>query len=330
MIFSSKEPKLSWKLLLLLIPIFIFTTLMFPSCFPKWTGFNESIDKKSLNVTERVLDKIIPSQKEVIKETTTDRLNPAKSLWDWMSLLLAPATLAGLGFLFQSSQEKYKEKKEEVDRNRVANQQREDRDRVADQQREAALQSYLDNLSNYLVDKGLGQLLETKVSTVNASLSIDKDAALNVIKAKTLSLLRLFKTDMPRKASVLSFLGDAKLLPELDLDLSDSYWKDAFFRKANLSKANLSGAKLGEANLGGADLREADLRGAKLSGANLRGAKLGRAKLGFTQIKLACYWEQALYDEEEEEKKNTVEKLKQDKSSDPEQCPDCSRWELKP
>jgi len=348
---TFKEPKksqsmLSLKLLWLLIPIFILTAVIVPSSHQEWTGFKKGAEKESLKMTESFPTQKKTSDINVTKITTTYKIAPAKTLWDWMSLLLAPATLAGLGFAFQSSQEKYKQAREQVDK-----------DRVADQQREASLQSYFDNLSDYLVEK---RLLEIKGSTGKADLLIDKEAALNVIRAKTLSLIRLFKDDIPRKASVLSFLGDAKLLPELKLDLSGSHWKNAFFRKANLSKAilseaDLSGAKLGgsllreailreadlrEADLGGADLsganliganlRGANLKGANLRGANLKGAKLSGAKLSDQQIKLACDWEHAFYVEDKSENDEKVQALKQDTSSDPEQCPDCSRWELKP
>jgi Pentapeptide repeats (8 copies) len=294
------QSKLSWKLLWLLPPIFILIVVVFPS----YTGFYQSTDKEFLKVTENVIEKTTPSQKEVTKVTITDRLNPAKSLWDWMSLVLAPVTLAGLGFYFQSSQDKAKYVREQDDIKQAEAKELIDKALVADQQREAALQSYLDNISKLLVDKQLRQLLYqsseiqnetpandvvssttdatnraindfiTKVDTAKAEPSIDVKAALDVIKAKTLSLLRLFDGDMSRKSSVLSFLGDTEVLQELKLDLSGSNWKDAFLCRANLSKAHLS-----KANLTGADLTGANLTGTYLNGANLTGTHLNEAHL---------------------------------------------------
>ncbi len=204
-----------------------------------WTGFGESHDKNILTITETATEKTQQGSKTTTKTTTTDKLEPAKTLWDWMSLFLAPATLAGLGFWFQHSQEKAKDAKETADT--LA---------AADQQREAALQDYLSILSELLVDKRLKQLLPqtpesqhekseddatssttdvtdttmrdsaTKVGISKAEPAIDADAALYVVKARTLSLLRLFDKDIPRKASVLSFLGDADILTKLGLDLS--------------------------------------------------------------------------------------------------------------
>jgi len=69
-----------------------------------WTGFGESYDNNVSVVTEKGTEADGKTTKRIDKTTTTERkLQPAKTLWDWASLLLAPATLAGLGFWFQSS-----------------------------------------------------------------------------------------------------------------------------------------------------------------------------------------------------------------------------------
>ncbi|MGL4882937.1 MAG: pentapeptide repeat-containing protein, partial [Waterburya sp.] len=78
--------------------------------------------------------------------------------------------------------------------------------------------------------------------------------------------------------------------------------------------------------------------GANLIDADLRGANLIDAKnLTNSQIKSACFWDQAIYKGHLDEKQNQlvadkkanqqyIEQLKKDKSSDPETPPDCSRW----
>ncbi|MCY7391922.1 MAG: pentapeptide repeat-containing protein, partial [Leptolyngbyaceae cyanobacterium CAN_BIN12] len=253
-----------------------------------WTGFGQSYDNDVAEVTEKGTEITGTSKKETTKTTTTTKkLQSAKTLWDWMALLLAPATLAGLGFLFQSSQEKAKRDKEEADKARDA-----------DQQREQALQTYFDQLSELLVNKQLKKLLPAKHATVvmnmpneegtdmsiataavaaKPELSIDAAAALDVVKAKTLALLRMFDQDIPRKASVLSFLADTDLLNHLDLDLSSIRLEGANLKKVNFSacklqSANLHNAYLSDANFFDANLTGADFRGANLRGANLRGA----------------------------------------------------------
>ena len=259
------------------------------------TGFGKSYDDDALTVIEKGTETTGTSKKETTKTTTTiKRLQSAKTLWDWMTLLLAPATLAGLGFLFQSSQEKAKRDKEEADKARTA-----------DQQREQALQTYFDQLSALLVDKQLKKLLTarhaagstqasaeegveassvTVAMTAKPELSIDAKAALDVVKARTLSLLRLFDEDIPRKASVLSFLADADLLNQLKLDLSRIKLEGANLKKVNFSAcdfhdANLSSANFNGANLNGANFNYANLNGANFNGANLNGTRLESAIL---------------------------------------------------
>lgn len=262
-----------------------------------WTGFGESYDQDVLTVIETAEE--TPSNKTTTKTTkTTNRLQPAKSLWDWMSLLLAPATLAGLGFWFQSSQEKAKRDKEDADKKRELAQQQEQAKRDAEQQREQALQAYFDQLSVLLVDKKLGTVLLYQLNTSTDDIDniidsevidtkqaeIDTDAALNVVKAKTLSLFRAFEQDMPRKANVLSFLGDSGLLIHLKLDLSSSHWKEANLRNVQLSGVNFSGANFKKAQLSRANLREAYLSDAQLNKAQLNVANLSEAKLFGAQL----------------------------------------------
>jgi uncharacterized protein YjbI with pentapeptide repeats len=109
---------------------------------------------------------------------------------------------------------------------------------------------------------------------------------------------------------------------------------------ANLEKAFLMESVLHEAVLMGANLTEANFTGANLSGAKLGGAKFVGASLNlvnlkqadFTpsdrygkvqnltpqQVKSACFWEEATYDEEFS---------KQLESSPPSKGLDCSIWE---
>ncbi len=116
-------------------------------------------------------------------------------------------------------------------------------------------------------------------------------------------------------------------------DLSGADLSEEDLSQANLSGVNLSGADLSEADLNGADLSgaylsdaylsEAYLSEADLSGANLSRANLSEADLRIVinldpkQVKLACYWEDALFDPE------FKEKLKKE----PDQKVDCSYWE---
>ncbi|MGK7914896.1 MAG: pentapeptide repeat-containing protein [Prochloraceae cyanobacterium] len=134
------------------------------------------------------------------------------------------------------------------------------------------------------------------------------------------------------------------------LDLRGADLSGAYLSSADLSDANLSGAYLSSADLSGADLSGAYLSSADLSGADLRGANLASANLASanliesknlipSQIKLACYWEKAIYKGHFDNKnffkwivddkanQQYIEALKQDKASDPKEPVDCSEWE---
>ena len=142
----------------------------------------------------------------------------------------------------------------------------------------------------------------------------------------------------------------ADLRAGLRFDLRSANLDGADLRIADLNNADLNNAYLHNADLRGADLRgadlrTADLRGANLDGANLNGANLdGIQNLTSTQIKSACFWDQAIYEDKlywnketktwvagnEQAKQDNakfIEKLKNDKSSDPEKPADCSWWQ---
>ena len=120
--------------------------------------------------------------------------------------------------------------------------------------------------------------------------------------------------------------------------LEEVNFQEAYLLKANLQRAFLRWANLQEANLQKANLGSANLQEAYLLKANLRETKLVEVKnLTFTQIKLACNWEEAIYKGEYSEEQEDfiaiepdnidfIEQLKKDKSSDPEEPVDCSLW----
>jgi uncharacterized protein YjbI with pentapeptide repeats len=322
---SKQRPwlgKLVWIVVIIIALRFLFfkvesNPFQLPMTAYDWTGFGESYDQDVLTVTETATETLIPKQttknatetpstKQTVKTIkTTNRLQPSKTFWDWMSLFLAPATLTGLGLWFQYSQEKAKRDKEDADKKRELARQQEQAERQAEkdaeQQREQMLQAYYD----LFVDKklGAGLLYQINTSTDDIDVSepevsgtkqaeIDADAALNVVKAKTLSLFRAFEQDMPRKSSVLSFLGDSGLLIHLKLDLSSSNWKEANLSNAQLSGINFSGAKFSKAQLFGANLRGANLsttnfKKATLSLANLSKTDLSDANLNKAQLDVA-------------------------------------------
>ncbi len=197
----------------------------------------------------------------------------AKTLWDWMELLIIPLVLGVGVFLLNRSEQRRQAE--------IAQQQREE-----DRQ-----QAYLDQMTALLLKEGLRK-------------SSEEDEVRQMARTRTLTVFRGLNGE--RKGILLRFLYDSKLvsnespiisLREADLrkaDLHEANLRAANLREtdlseANLSGANLSGANLSEANLSEANLFMADLGGAKLSDAilsrailirtNLSGSKLSGAKL---------------------------------------------------
>ena len=247
---------------------------------------------------------------------------------------------------------------------------RDERERKFRQQE--AIKNYLNQITivfldgNIRVNEDLQLVVEASTLTLFRDPNLDSDGRRRVIKhLSKLMLINGERENGQIKEPVISlrdvYLSEAHLrdanLYYANLEAAILY--NADLRSANLEGANLEGANLNAAylndvylngaNLEGAYLNGANLSGAYLNGAYLNGAYLFSAHLGGanlintenltpSQIKSACFWEEAIYkgswDDTKEEwifdkKANLeyIEQLKQDKSSDPEQEPYCSKWE---
>jgi len=195
-----------------------------------WTGFNERIGSQA------------------------QQYQPAKTLWDWLQLLgiLAIPIVIGLGTAWFTT--KHVQVSDAVNK---------------DNQRETALQSYIDKMSELLLEKHLRE-------------SKPEDEVRKIGRVHTLTVLH--RLDSERKRSVLQFLYESDLIVKgnsfINLD-------GAELSGANLVGANLGAADLSAANLSRADLREASLGGAELSGADLREASLSQASLSRASLSRA-------------------------------------------
>ena len=183
----------------------------------------------------------------------TDSDFPKRTLWNWLKLLVVSAVLAGGGYLFTRSENRRTEG-------------------IADQgAMDAALQSYLDQMSILLIDKHLhGEYRPHGDTRVTA-------------RARTLTVLE--ELDGGHKRSEVQFLREARLINRMDEDLEGRlvHARVVGLDGADLTDADLKGTKLHnaslkEANLKCADLTETDLRGAELRGANLKDADLRNAR----------------------------------------------------
>lgn len=170
-----------------------------------------------------------------------------KTLWDWMDLFLIPIFLALSAFYLNRSER-------ENDRKRAEERAILDREMATDRQQEAALQMYLDRMTELLLRE---KLRTTKNKEVR-----------NVAKTRTFAILE--GLDSRRKGLVVRFLKESGLIEKAVVVSLDG---------ANLNGADLTGANLRGANLKGAILGEATLMIADLSGANLAKSYLYNANL---------------------------------------------------
>jgi uncharacterized protein YjbI with pentapeptide repeats len=218
-----------------------------------------------LGIHEQISTKVERDKNWRITKYSIERIE-GKTAWDWLGLIGVPTTLAILGIWFQSQEQK-----------RASREAEEHRRLASEDSKEETLQRYLDRVSQLLIEKNL----------IRESLTVDNpiiESASDVIRARTLSVLRSFSLDGDRKASVIFFLYETEVLKCLEVslagaDLSGVHFMIADIKGINLGGANLYRADLSWANLSGANLSWADLSRANLIGANLIGADLSRANL---------------------------------------------------
>lgn len=221
-----------------------------------------------------------------------------KTLYDWFQLAIIPVALAvGVWWLNRVQQQRDQQladQRAQTEREAAEKRAQTEREIALGNQREAALQAYINKMSELLLQQDLCRS--------------NPDAEARIV-ARVLTLTVLPRLDGERKARVLQFLYESKLIGKdnriVDLDgadfreaeLSFAVLHGADLHGADLSKAellftNLLGAKLNqasfrEANMTGARLNEASLSGASLSGADLHGIFLEATFLEMADLREA-------------------------------------------
>lgn len=225
--------------------------------WPEWTGV-EKYSTSSQTIVRRV------NSNTTI--TTTESFHPGKTLWDWLDLLIIPVSIAALGLCFQSLQQQRANAQASIDKAIAEN-----------NLREEAVQAYFDRLSELLINKKLTTLAFNDPTRITS---------LDVIRAKTLSILRRLGNDGERKGDILQFLFDAELLTSLKVNLVNADFSGAILIGVDLRGANLEGVVLDKADLRCANLEGSHLLGASLVGANLcTDPELSKDTLVAAQIK---------------------------------------------
>jgi hypothetical protein len=116
----------------------------------------------------------------------------ARTLWDWMDLLVIPTALSILAWFFDRSAKSLEEKtaKQRADSNEAI---------ARNNQRQVLLESYFDRMTELLLEKNLRSELNKPDSEVKC-----------VARTRTLDVLR--RLDGERKGNVVQFLYEAKLI----------------------------------------------------------------------------------------------------------------------
>src|SRR6266566_6691243 len=201
------------------IMILVFALIAFTFTISKfgweWTGFSGGASKITITSTSK-------------GATTATELQPARTLWDWLGLLavLAIPVVAGIGAAWFTAQlgraNDRRNNLEQMKNQKI----------VANQFQQALLQSYLDRMSELLLEKHL-------------RLSSEDDEVRKVARARTLATL--LSLDGVHKGNLLQFLSESGLIDR------------------NRSVIDLLHADLSSTNLHGAVLQSTDLVGTNLS-----------------------------------------------------------------
>jgi uncharacterized protein YjbI with pentapeptide repeats len=227
---------------------------------PSWTGFGESVK--------------------------SDKLNEAKSLWDWLDLLIIPAAIALIGWLF-SEIEKSKNNKREEERSQ-----------------NEIVESFLQTMTNLIIEHGLHDNLNQQLlSIVRARINI---AVNNLNGARRGQILQfLYESeliDFNPKIKLLGINFQNALLDEIVLGQSEikgAYFNNASIKNANLKGGNFTGCDFSRANFSNSllentdfsysilskaslkyiDLTTVNFEGAILNGANLKGSTILKTQL---------------------------------------------------
>lgn len=216
-------------------------------------------------------------------DLTTGRPSaPAKTLWDWLQLLVVPLVLAVAAFGLNAAQ---------ADRDRQSDQHRAERQLsvARDEAREDSLHTYLARMSDLILDRRL---------RVGVGVSPAHRTNAQML-ARTLTLVELHQMDGPRKAVILQFLWEMALIRQksrwIERAGSDrwEYAGQLTYPIVNLAGADLRGLRMEAMQLSPANSSLAetvggshgmqqsrvgvDLRGTELQGASFRGTNLANA-----------------------------------------------------
>jgi hypothetical protein len=197
---------------------------------------------------------------------------PAKTIWDWVELLIILAALA-LGLYWLNDQAWVRER--EMEHRGEEQLQQRLKLQMGSPNNDFALEALRELSSLVSLDDGVLERVDLR----GANLEEAGFRGANLREAD-LSGANLIRANLSGANLNTANLSEANLSGAVlrGADLRGANLRGAALVGANLRGADLSGADLGGAGLNGADLREALLTGADLTGSFLIGADLGQTK----------------------------------------------------
>ena len=158
------------------IVLTVIIVLIIAGYWLNWTGFNGY---------DKVTKEFTPGG-QLVK--TTSEYQPGKTLWDWLQLLIIPVVLAVAGFLLNQLQKDRDQKAEDAQKQREENAAKErekiERESREDNQCETALQAYINNMSELLLEKHLVELTE------DDTLTSEEKQVREIARVRTLTVLQ--------------------------------------------------------------------------------------------------------------------------------------------
>lgn len=205
---------------------------------------------------------------------------PARTLWDWLNLFIAPAVLAGGGVLISSTIRRIETEREHSRRDF-------EQFIIEHDRRETLVDSYVSYVMELVHSPDFAESSALKVAVTIKTRLILRRLPVKPISPSYLqpmdfrNELSVGLTDNHRRGVVLTLLYDLELIslpkPTIilqNMDFSMAMLNGALLANANLATVDLSGAALIGASLHNASLRYSNLSYAVLYGADLRGVDL--------------------------------------------------------
>jgi uncharacterized protein YjbI with pentapeptide repeats len=193
---------------------------------PLWTGFGKSVKDPNIE--------------------------PAKTLFDWLELLIIPSSLGLLGWLYQEAEKSKVQKTEE------------------ERARNKTLSSFFNTITDLLKDHNLANNPTVQVKAL----------------ARTRINMTLAQLDGARKGQVLQFLYESNLIDKSPgLKLLGANFNNAILDHIVLGASEIRGANFVNASFKNANLNEIIMNSSNFEKANLSGSLVENADFSYTNLK---------------------------------------------